>query len=67
MGASVPTRAKYCFQFLVSCFGVDSMITIDPKKCPQNHKCPLIRICPQQAITQTGFELPKIDFSKCIE
>ncbi len=43
------------------------MIIIDPNKCPQNHTCPLIRLCPEKAIAQKGFELPKIDEEKCIE
>jgi ferredoxin len=35
--------------------------------CPQDHPCPLIRMCPKQAITQEGFGLPKVDKDKCIE
>jgi ferredoxin len=34
-------------------------------RCPQNHKCPAIRICPVGAITQTGVGLPVVDSSKC--
>jgi len=40
---------------------------IDGNLCPQNHRCPLINICPTGAITQTGFGLPVIDRSKCIQ
>ena len=43
------------------------MISVDPKKCPQNHSCPAINVCPVGAITQEGFNLPKIDSSKCIQ
>jgi len=35
--------------------------------CTQNHKCPLIRVCPVNAITQNGMGLPAIDEFKCIE
>lgn len=42
-------------------------LTIDKNLCPQNHRCPLIAICHTQAITQQGYELPKIDAEKCIE
>lgn len=42
-------------------------IKIDKNLCPQNHACPLIDICPMEAITQEGFGLPKIDDTKCIE
>lgn len=37
------------------------------EKCPQNHICPLIDICPVGAISQGGFALPTIDANLCIE
>ena len=43
------------------------MIKIDKKKCPQNHQCPSIRVCPVGAISQNGFELPVINQEICIE
>lgn len=43
------------------------MITIDKTKCPQNHRCPSIMICPVGAISQSGFELPVINQELCIE
>lgn len=42
-------------------------LTIDKNRCPQNHRCPLLTICPVGAITQEGYGLPKIDPDKCIE
>ena len=42
-------------------------LAIDKTKCPQNHTCPMIPICPVSAITQKGFELPQIDKEKCIK
>lgn len=42
------------------------VIVID-NKCPKNHKCPAINICPVNAITQNNFELPKINEEKCIK
>lgn len=42
-------------------------LTVDALKCPQNHRCPLIPICPAGAITQAGNALPLIDPEKCIE
>ncbi len=42
-------------------------LTIDPGRCPQNHRCPLIAICPVGAISQEGFSLPRIDPALCIE
>jgi ferredoxin len=34
--------------------------------CPQNHRCPILGVCPTGAITQIGYGLPKIDTAKCI-
>ncbi|WP_302780741.1 4Fe-4S binding protein [Alistipes finegoldii] len=42
-------------------------LTIDELRCPQNHRCPLIPICPVGAISQQGDGLPAIDPQKCIE
>jgi ferredoxin len=39
---------------------------IDSRKCPQNHPCPAIAVCPVKAISQKGFGLPEIDNGKCI-
>jgi Fe-S-cluster-containing hydrogenase component 2 len=41
-------------------------ITVDKNLCPQNHKCPAIKVCPVQAMNQNGYELPTIDQEKCI-
>jgi len=43
------------------------MITIDKNKCPQNHSCPSIAVCPVGAISQNGFELPIINQELCVE
>ena len=40
-------------------------ITIDKKRCPQNHSCPAIQVCPVYAIRQYGFDVPTIDREKC--
>ncbi|MDR2940352.1 MAG: 4Fe-4S binding protein [Clostridiales bacterium] len=42
-------------------------ITVDPQKCPQDHKCPLIPVCPKAAISQKDiYSLPEVDESLCI-
>jgi len=41
------------------------MVTINPVACPQNHRCPLLRVCPVNAIKQDGYGLPVIDKEKC--
>ena len=43
------------------------MIIVVPERCPQNHKCPLIKKCKQQAIGQEGLKAPTIDYDKCVE
>ena len=41
-------------------------LAVNRNKCPQNHKCPAIAVCPQGAITQKDpFSLPVIDKGKC--
>ncbi|WP_372773732.1 4Fe-4S binding protein [Mangrovibacterium sp.] len=41
-------------------------ITIIKQRCPQNHFCPVMRICPAGAISQrTPFEAPSIDQTRC--
>ena len=43
------------------------MITIDKNRCPQNHRCPSIKICPVGAISQEGFGLPVVNQETCVE
>lgn len=38
---------------------------INKEKCPQNHICPAVRVCPVQALRQSGFSAPEIT-EKCI-
>lgn len=43
-------------------------ITVNPQKCPQNHRCPSIAVCPKGAISQKDiYSLPEIDGEKCIQ
>lgn len=37
------------------------------EKCPQNHKCPAVKICPVNALSQKGFAAPIVDYDKCIK
>ncbi len=34
-------------------------------RCPQNHPCPSIRVCPVGALSQVGYSAPVIDQKKC--
>jgi ferredoxin len=42
-------------------------LTINPYACPQNHRCPIMRVCPVDAISQDGYSLPVINDAQCIE
>lgn len=42
-------------------------IIADKNRCPQNHPCPAVKVCPTGAITQNKFNLPEIDQEKCIQ
>jgi Fe-S-cluster-containing hydrogenase component 2 len=43
------------------------MILVDESRCPKNHPCPSIGLCPVDAIIQDDiFSAPRIDQEKCI-
>lgn len=37
------------------------------ERCPKNHACPAISVCPVGAISQEGFNAPSINEEKCIK
>ena len=40
-------------------------IIVNPEKCPQNHRCPSIAVCPKGAISQKDiYSLPETDEEK---
>ncbi len=42
-------------------------LVVIKKNCPQNHKCPSVKICPVNALTQEGFNAPIVSQDKCIK
>ncbi|NCB41328.1 MAG: 4Fe-4S ferredoxin [Clostridia bacterium] len=42
-------------------------LVVSLKRCPQNHRCPVIKACPVDAISQSGYAAPKIDMNKCVK
>lgn len=40
---------------------------ISARRCPANHPCPAVRVCPVGAIKQDGYGLPVIDEGSCIK
>lgn len=43
------------------------MIKVRTQYCPQNHRCPTLRVCPAGALMQRGRAAPTIDRSKCTD
>ena len=41
-------------------------LKIIKEKCPQNHKCPAVKVCPVGALSQAEHEAPLINHDKCI-
>ena len=37
------------------------------ERCPKNHKCPAVKVCPVNALSQKGFDAPIVDYDKCIK
>lgn len=37
------------------------------ERCPQDHPCTCIKLCPVDALFQEGFEAPTVDKDRCIE
>lgn len=40
-------------------------IQVVKQRCPQNHPCPSVRVCPVGALSQRGFDAPVVDEAKC--
>ncbi len=41
-------------------------VEVDAKRCPANHPCPAVKVCPVGALTQEGNTgLPKVDRETC--
>lgn len=41
-------------------------LLVDKYRCPQNHPCPAVRVCPTKALSQTGYAAPAVDDQKCV-
>jgi ferredoxin len=43
------------------------IVTVNESRCPQNHHCPSVQVCPVGALSQNGFHAPQLDEEKCIK
>lgn len=42
-------------------------LVVKVNRCPQNHPCPSVRVCPVDALKQVGYGAPVVDMNKCIK
>lgn len=42
-------------------------VKIVKQLCPQNHRCPSLRVCPAGALSQKGNNAPEVDKEKCTD
>jgi Fe-S-cluster-containing hydrogenase component 2 len=45
----------------------DMALLVEQSRCPQNHPCPSVRVCPVGALSQKGYGAPAVDEDKCIK
>lgn len=42
------------------------ILKVIKERCPEDHHCPAMRVCPTGALKQSGFDAPIVDETKCI-
>lgn len=45
----------------------EKILVVKKERCPQNHPCPSVGVCPVEALSQVGFDAPIVDMDKCIK
>lgn len=45
----------------------NAVLKVKTHRCPQNHPCPSVRVCPVGALSQEGFAAPTVNQEKCIK
>jgi len=45
----------------------DQRIFVDKRRCPENHPCPSVRVCPVNALSQKGYAAPKVNMKACVK
>ena len=58
---------KYLITNLKEGKEMEKKLKIIINNCPQNHKCPVVKVCPVGALSQEGFKAPEINYDKCIK
>ncbi|MGL5541393.1 MAG: 4Fe-4S dicluster domain-containing protein [Erysipelotrichaceae bacterium] len=44
-----------------------TLLHVNHTRCPQNHACPSVNLCPVDALSQEGFAAPVVDMDRCIQ
>ncbi len=44
----------------------DKILKVKTNRCPQNHPCPAVKVCPVGALSQQRFDAPTVDLDKCV-
>jgi Fe-S-cluster-containing hydrogenase component 2 len=42
-------------------------LSINKNRCPENHPCPSVKVCPTDALSQQRFEAPQVNMDHCIQ
>jgi Fe-S-cluster-containing hydrogenase component 2 len=42
-------------------------LVVKKSRCPQNHPCPSVKVCPVGALKQKGYDAPTVDMDSCIK
>lgn len=42
-------------------------LVVIQERCPQNHPCPSVKVCPVNALHQEDFDAPAVDNNVCIK
>lgn len=45
----------------------EKLVVVKKERCPQNHLCPSVGVCPVEALFQAGFDASIVDMDKCIK
>lgn len=45
----------------------DKILVVKTDRCPQNHPCPSVRVCPVGALSQRAYNAPDVDSNTCIK
>lgn len=46
--------------------GGERKLVVVKSRCPQNHPCPSLRVCPTGALRQQGFAAPTVEQGDCV-